>query len=234
MKKQELFTASPEMATRLLRYKHTEDDDPSLYYNTDGKKVRISKAIEELQGKLIRVDDDNTSFDEVEHLAETIALQCRTPDSAPVYRQTKQQIYDEIVQELTPLVTGELIGKFLCYKKGAYEFAYFKCNRVEVRVGIYDKLDILAGGPGFAIDTTPVSSSFHGHVFPNFKEFLLDVKDLLLTGKYEYMKKWLYVLSEAEYRKQFEKTVAGIAKTVGINQEETERERQYNDNKRTV
>jgi len=215
------------MAARLLRYKHTEDDDPTLYYNPGGKRDRISKAIEELQGKLIRVDEDNPSFDDVEHLAETIALQCRTPDPAPVFQQTKEQIYIEIVQELTPLVKEEFIGKYLCYKSGAYEFAYFKCERVDVRVGMYNKLEILAGGPGFASDTAPVSSCFHGHVFPNFKDFFLGVKDLLLTGKDEYRKKWLYVLSEAEYRKQFEKAVAGIAKNIGIiNQEETEQEGQ--------
>jgi hypothetical protein len=226
MKKQELFTASPQMTARLLRYKHTEDDDPSLYFNPDGKRERISKAIEELQGKLIRVRETNPSFDEVEHLAETIALQCRTPEAAPVFQKTKEQIYNEIVQELTPLVKEELIGKYLCYKSGAHEFAYFKCGRIDVRVGMYNRLEILAGGPGFAIDTAPVSSCFHGHVFPNFKDFFLGVKDLLLTGKDEYSKKWLYVLSEAEYRKQFEKAVAGIAKNIGINQEETEQEEQ--------
>ena len=214
------------MADRLLRYKHTEDDDPSLYFNPNGKRERISKAIEELQGKLVRVGEANPSFDEVEHLAETIALQCRTPDADPVFQQTKEQIYNEIVQELTPLVKEELIGKYLCYKTGAFEFAYFKCERVDVRVGMYNKLEIFAGGPGFAIDTAPVSSCFHGHAFPNFKDFFLDVKNLLLTGKFEYMKKWLYVLSEAEYRKQFEKAVAGIAKTIGIIQEETEQEGQ--------
>ena len=224
MKKQELFTASPQMAACLLRYKRTEDDDPSLYFNPNGKRERISKAIEELQGKLIRVDDDNPSFDDVEHIAESIALQCRTPDSAPVFQQTKEQIYVEIVQELTPLVKEALIGKCLCFKKGAYEFAYFKCDRVEVRVGMHNKLEILAGGPGFAIDTMPVSSNFHGHVFPNFKQFFLGVNDLLLTGKYEYMKQWLYVLSEDEYRKQFEKAVAGIAKSIGIVQEASDKE----------
>ena len=224
MKKQELFTAPPEIAARLLRYKHTEDDDPTLYYNPGGKRDRISKAIEELQGKLIRVDDDNPSFDEVEHLAEAIAQQCRTPDSAPVFQLTKEQIYAEIVQELTPLVTEELIGKYLCHKSGAYEFTYFKCDRIDVRVGMYNRLEILAGGRGFTIDATPVSSSFRGQVFPTFKVSLLDVKDLLLTGKYEYMKKWLYVLSEDEYRKQFEKAVAGIAKNIGIVQEETEQD----------
>lgn len=223
MKKQELFTASPQMASRILRYKHTEDDDPTLYFNPGGKRERISKAIEELQGKLIRVGEDNPSFDEVEHLAETIALQCRTPDSAPVFQQTKEQIYSEIVQELTPLVTEELIGKYLCHKTGAYEFSYFKCDRVEVRVGMYNRLEILAGGRGFAIDTTPISSN----VFPKFKVFFIGVKDLLLTGKYEYTKQWLYVLSEAEYRKQFEKAVAGIAKSIGINQEETEQEESH-------
>lgn len=229
MKKQELFTASPEMAARLLRYKHTEDDDPTLYYNPGGKRDRISKAIEELQGKLIRVDKDNPSFDEVEHLADTIALQCRTPDPAPVFQQTKEQIYVEIVQELTPLVTEELIGKYLCYKSGAYEFAYFKCDRIDVRVGMYNKLEIFVGGPGFAIDAAPVSSHFRCHTFPNFKEFFIGVNDLLLTGKYEYMKKWLYVLSEAEYRKQFEKAVAGIAKTIGIAKEDTEQEGHSNE-----
>ena len=212
MKKQELFTAPPEIAARLLRYKHTEDDDPTLYYNPGGKRDSISKAIEELQGKLVRVDDDNPSFDEVERLAESIALQCRTPDSAPVFRQTKEQIYVEIVQELTPLVKKELIGKYLCLKTGPYEFSYFKCDRVEVRVGMYNRLEILAGGRGFT--TCEI-------VFPQFKVFLLGVNDLLLTGKNEYMKKWLYVLSEDEYRKQFEKAVAGIAKSIGINQEET-------------
>ena len=217
------------MAARLLRYKHTEDDDQSLYYNPDGKRKQISTAIEELREKLIRIGEDNPSFDEVERLAETIALQCRTPESAPVFQQTKEQIYGEIVQELTPLVTEELIGKYLCYKSGAYNFAFFKCDRIDVRVGMYNKLEIIAGGSGFAIDTTPVSSQFHEHVFPNFKEFFLDVKDLLLTGKYEYTKKWLYVLSEAEYRKQFEKAVAGIAKNIGITQEETEQEGQSNE-----
>ena len=222
------------MAARLLRYKHTEDDDPTLYYNPGGKRERLSKAIEELQGKLIHVGDDNPSFDEVEHLAESIALQCRTPDSEPVFQQTKEQIYHEIVQELTPLVTEELIGKYLCHKTGAYEFSYFKCDRINVRVGMYNRLEILAGGPGFSIDTTPVSSHFRGHVFPTFKESLLDVTGLLLTGKYEYMKKWLYVLSEAEYRKQFEKAVADIAKNIGIKQEETGQEGQPNDSKCTV
>ena len=140
MKKQELFTASPQIAARLRRYKHTEDDDPTLYYNPGGKKDQITKAIETLQGKLIHVDEDNPSFDEVEHLAEAIAQQCRTPDSAPVFQQTKEQIYSEIVQELTPLVTEELIGKYLCHKSGAYEFTYFKCDRIDVRVGMYNRL----------------------------------------------------------------------------------------------
>lgn len=229
MKKQELFKASPSMAALLLRYKHTEDDDPSLYYNPDGKRARLSKAIDELQGKLNLVGEDNPSFDEVEHLAETIAQQCRTPDPAPVYQQTKERIYAEIVRELTPLATEELIGKYLCYKSAAYEFSFFKCDRLDVRVGMYSRLEIRAGGPGFAIDTTPLPSSFRGHVFPIFKDFFLDVKDLLLTGKYDYMKKWLYVLSEAEYMKQFDKAVAGIAKTIGIVQEETEREGQSNE-----
>lgn len=226
MKKRELFTAPPEIASRILRYKHTEDDDPTLYYNPGGKRERLSKAIEELQGKLVHVDDDNPSFDEVEHLADAIAQQCRTPDSAPVFQQTKEQIYNEIVQELTPLVTEELIGKCLCHKSGAYEFTYFKCDRIVVRVGIYNKLEILAGGRGFTIDATPVSSNFRGHVFPTFKVSLLGVNDLLLTGKNEYMKKWLYVLSEDEYRKQFEKAVAGIAKSIGTVQEKTEQEGQ--------
>ena len=226
MKKQELFTASPQMASLILGYKHTEDDDPTLYYNPDGKREQISKAIDALHEKLIRVREDNPSFDEVEHLAETIALQCRTPDLAPVFQQTKEQIYNEIVQELTPIVTEELIGKYLCHKTGAYEFSYFKCDRVEARVGMYNKLEILAGGRGFDIDTTPISSSFRGNVFPKFKVFFISVKDLLLTGKYEYTKQWLYVLSEAEYRKQFEKAVAGIAKSIGISQEETEQEGQ--------
>ena len=147
------------MAARLLRYKHTEDDDPTRYYNPGGKRDRISKAIDELKEKLIRIDDVNPSFDKVEHLAETIALQCRTPEAAPVFQKTKEQIYNEIVQELTPLVKEELIGKYLCYKSGAYEFAYFKCDRIDVRVGMYNKLEILAGGPGFAIDTTQVPTS---------------------------------------------------------------------------
>ena len=214
------------MSSLLLRYKHTEDDDPSLYFNPGGKRERISNAIEELKGKLTRVEETNPSFDEVEQLAEDIALQCRTPDAAPVFQQTKEQIYAEIVQELAPLVKEELIGKYLCYKTGTYDFAYFKCERVDVRVGMYNRLEIQAGGPGFAVDTALVPSCFHGHVFPDFKDFFIGVKELLLTGKSDYTKTWLYVLSEAEYRKQFDKAVAGIAKNIGLTQEETEQEGQ--------
>ena len=216
MKKQELFNAAISSSALIRQYLATQDDDDSRYLNPNGKKDRISNAIEDLQAKLIRVSSDAPSFDEVEAIAESIARQCRAPDVEPAIQKTKEQIYREIVRELNPLISREMIGKKLCYKSGVHDFAYFNCTRVEVRVGMYNHLAIFAGGPGFAIDTGTPSSSYKGHVFPNFKDFGFNVTDLVLTGKDKHMKTWLYVISDDEYKKQFDRAIAGISKTIGL------------------
>lgn len=216
MKKQELFNATVASSSLIRQYLATQDDDDSRYLNPNGKKDRISNAIEDLQAKLIRVSSDTPSFDEVEAIAESIARQCRAPDVEPAIQKTKEQIYIEIVRELKPLISNELIGKKLCYKSGVHDFAYFNCTRVEVRVGMYNRLEIHACGPGFAIDTETPSSSYKGHVFPNFKDFYFNVSSLVLTGKDEYRKTWLYVISDDEYKKQFDRAIAGISRTIGL------------------
>lgn len=216
MKKQELISVSPEAAALIVRYNYVSADNNELYVNPDGKRARLHKAAEDLTARIINVSQCNPDFDEVARMANDIAEQCGIPDATPKYPQTKEQIYEEIVEKLCPMLQAELIGKNLLFKDGPYKFSYFKADRLKVRNGMHSTLEIVIAGPGFSIDYSPDNQLLIRHRFPMFKDIAVDAATLLVTGKNEPFKQWLYVISDKEYLTQFNSAVSGIAKTIGV------------------
>ena len=87
---------------------------------------------------IARVNKDSPSFDEVSRIASDLLVQARAPEGTPVHKETKQQVFNSLVEQLKPLLDSELVGKCLCLKTGAYDFDILKVTEVEARVGIYD------------------------------------------------------------------------------------------------
>lgn len=96
------------------------------------------------------------------------------------------------------------------------KFTYFRATHVEARAGMYSKLCISVSGPGFEIKPDERTSLSRSYNFATFKSCWFDNPDLLLTGKDQYQKQWLYVLSDAEMKKQFDAAVRNMGVQVGI------------------
>ena len=138
MKKRELLHISKEAADLIRRYYQVEKEDDSFYLNPDGKRTRLLASVEELAKSIARVNKDSPSFDEVSRIASDLLVQARAPEGTPVHKETKQQVFNSLVEQLKPLLDSELVGKCLCLKTGAYDFDILKVTEVEARVGIYD------------------------------------------------------------------------------------------------
>lgn len=216
MKKQEQFVASAELAFQIRHYEETTKADNSLYLDPTAKRARLREASSALLNRVCRISESDPSFDEAEQMAKDIVAQFEAPETAPAIPKTKEQIYAETVKLIQPLAEAELVGKNLCFKEGADKFTYFKAARVEARDGIYHRLEIAVSGPGFEVKPDERTSLSQTYNFATFKSCWFDNPGLLLTGKDHDQKQWLYVLSDAEMKKQFDAAVRNMGVQVGI------------------
>lgn len=216
MKKQEQFVASAELAFQIRHYEETVKADNSLYLDPTAKRARIREASSALLNRVCRISESDPSFDEAEQMAKDIVAQFEAPEPAPAIPKTKEQIYDETVKLIQPLAEAELVGKNLCFKEGADKFTYFKVTNVEARDGIYHRLTISVSGPGFEVKPAERTTLSRTYNFATFKSCYFDNATLLLTGKDHDQKQWLYVLSDAEMKKQFDAAVRNIGVQIGI------------------
>lgn len=203
MKKQELFNISPEGAVLVQKYEETRMADDDLYFKPDAKRTRIMKSIDNMQNSICRVSGSNPSFDEVASLARQIAEDCLQEDTKPVYPQTKEEIYIDIIKRLQPILDRELVGKYICIKTGTTEFKYINVTKVEAKVGFNDCLQVWVDGPGFGFSTVDNPG------FPVFKKFCIGCADMLLTGKdtFDYKKRWLYIMSKDAIKEKLDSTM---------------------------
>lgn len=216
MKKQEQFVASAELAFQIRHYEETVKADKSLYLDPTAKRARIREASSALLNRVCRISESDPSFDEAEQMAKDIVAQFEAPETAPAIPKTKEQIYDETVKLIQPLAEAELVGKNLCFKEGADKFTYFKAAHVEARNGMYSRLTIAVSGPGFEVKPAERTTLSRTYNFATFKSCYFDNATLLLTGKDHDQKQWLYVLSDAEMKKQFDAAVRNIGVQIGI------------------
>lgn len=216
MKKRELLHISKEAADLIRRYYQVEMEDDSFYLNPDGKRTRLLASANELVKSIARVNKDSPSFDEVSRIASDLLVQARAPDGTPVHKETKQQVFWSLVEQLHPLLISELVGKCLCLKTGAYDFDIFKVTEVETIVGIYDRLEIYIRGAGFTYTSNPQKSE--RSVYTAFEPISFQCADLLITGKdrHDYKDRWLYVISEEEMAEEFTRRMVDLAKLIGI------------------
>lgn len=224
MKKQEQFVASAELAFQIRHYEETVKADKSLYLDPTAKRARIREASSALLNRVCRISESDPSFDEAEQMAKDIVAQFEAPETAPAIPKTKEQIYDETVKLIQPLAEAELVGKNLCFKEGADKFTYFKVTNVEARNGMYSRLTIAVSGPGFEVKPAERTTLSRTYNFATFKSCYFDNATLLLTGKDHDQKQWLYVLSDAEMKKQFDAAVRNIGVQIGIEGYKEEKE----------
>lgn len=216
MKKRELLHISQEAAGLIRRYWQVEKEDDSLYLNPDDKRTRLLASANELVKSIVRVDEGSPSFDEVSRIASDLLAQARAPEGTPVHKETKQQVFKSLVEQLKPLLNSELVGKCLCLKTGAYDFDILKVTEVDISVGIFDRLVIIMRGTGFVYTSNPQKSE--RSAFTGFGMISFPCADLLIDGRDRdnYKDRWLYVISEEEMAEEFTKRMADLARLIGI------------------
>jgi hypothetical protein len=216
MKKRELLHISQETADLFRRYYQVEKEDDSLYINPCGKRTRLLASADELVKSIIHVNNDSPSFDEVSRIASDLLMQAQAPEGTPVHKETKQQVFNSLVEQLNSLLDSELVGKCLCLKTGAYDFDIFKVTKVEASVGIYDRLTIYMQGTGFFYTSNPQKSE--RSAFTGFAPISFPCTDLLIDGmdRYDYKNRWLYVISEEEMTEEFTKRMTDLGRLIGI------------------
>lgn len=219
MKKIAPFKASAMAAALIKKYAFTETDAPENYFNPQKKKEGLKDATNELYHKILKVDEQQPSFDEITEMAIELVNKCKAEPEKPKYDQTKRQIYDGIVAELEPLLRDELIGKYCRYKRGARNFTFFKVESVRVEIEIYDHLAILIEGPGYEF-TLDSGNNISG--LPNYKHHQIKcTNELLIDGKDPHLGAWLDIMSPNEFRERFMGAYKVVAKAVGISLDDT-------------
>ena len=214
MKKIEPFKASAMAAALIKKYAFTESDAPENYFNPDKKREELIQATNALDSKIRKVDERQPSFAEITQMAIELVNKCKAEPEKPKYDKTKQQIYEDIVLELEPLLRDELVGKYFRYKQGAHKFTFFKVETVRVEIAIYDRLEIFIQGPGYEF-VTDCSNNISG--FPDYKRPQIECTDaLLIDGKDPHLGTWLDIISPDEFRERFMAAYKVVAKTVGI------------------
>lgn len=206
------------MAAELLRkYDDTFFDDQSKYFEPDAKRDSLRKDAENLMYRIARVNDKDPSFDEVVKMATELATKAKAEPEKPEHDKTKLQIYEEIVEELSPLLRDELNGKLVRIKHGAHDFTFMKIDEVTVEISMQHRLDINIAGPGFAF-TTDQGNNLSG--LPNFRTFNEEcTNDMLMYGKDPHLNKWIDIVSEDCFRGSFTAIYETVAKNLGISLE---------------
>lgn len=189
------FTADAVTRARLMEYQATSDcNDPSRYLDPFRKKDEMLELVKELELAVRRIDEATLSTDPAATLAAKISAVCARQDPEPEINKTREQVYKEIVLDLNENFMPSLAGKFLCLKEGAHDFTFVKVDKAEARVGIYKRLEMLVWGPGVKVKTQLNAGELP---FPQFGKFSFSIQDLLMTGKDEHNKKWLYQVDPA-------------------------------------
>jgi hypothetical protein len=214
MKKIEPFKASAMAAALIKKYAFTKKDADENYFNPYKKKEGLKDVTSALYDKILRVDEQRPSFDEITQMAIELVNKCKAEPEKPKFDKTKRQIYEDIVAELEPLLRDELIGKYCRYKRGAHNFTFFKVDSIRVEIAIYDRLYILIEGPGYEF-TLDSSNNISG--FPDYKHNQIECTDvLLLDGKDSHFGAWLDIISPDEFRERFMAAYEVVARTIGI------------------
>lgn len=214
MKKIEPFKASAMAAALIKKYAFTKKDADENYFNPYKKKEGLKDVTSALYDKILRVDEQRPSFDEITQMAIELVNKCKAEPEKPKFDKTKRQIYEDIVAELEPLLRDELIGKYCRYKRGAHDLTFFKVEHVRVEIAIYDRLYILIEGPGYEYSIESGNSILG---FPNYKHPQIEcTDDLLIDGKDPHSKAWLDILSPDAFRENFMAVYNEVAKTIGI------------------
>ena len=189
------FVADAVTRARLKEYQETNDcNDPSRYLNPFRKKDELLELVKELELAVRRIDESTPSTDPAAGIASKISAVCARQDPEPEINKTREQVYEEIVLALNENFTPSLAGKFLCLKEGAHDFTFIKVERAEARVGIYKRLEMPVWGRGVKVKTQLMTGELP---FPQFGMFSFKIQDLLLTGKCEHQKQWLYQVDPA-------------------------------------
>jgi hypothetical protein len=189
------FVADAATRARLVKYQATSDcDDPSRYLDPFRKKNELLELVKELELAVRRIDESTPSTDPAAGIAAKISAVCARQDPEPEINKTRDQVYEEIVLALNENFTPSLAGKFLCLKEGAHDFTFIRVDKAEARVGIYKRLEMPVWGRGVKVKTQLNAGELP---FPQFGRFSFSIQDLLLTGKDEHNKKWLYSVDPA-------------------------------------
>lgn len=217
------FTADAVTRARLMEYQATSDcNDPSRYLDPFRKKDEMLELVKELELAVRRIDEATPSTDPAATLAAKISAVCARQDPEPEINKTREQVYKEIVLDLNENFMPSLAGKFLCLKEGAHDFTFVKVDKAEARVGIYKRLEMLVWGPGVKVKTQLNAGELP---FPQFGKFSFSIQDLLMTGKDEHSKKWLYQVDPAAIPPFFARLSAEMGDFTGFSpskQPETE------------
>lgn len=180
---------------RLKEYQVTINcDDPSRYLDPFRKKDEMLELVKELELAVRRIDESTPSTDPAADIAAKISAVCSRQDPEPEINKTRDQVYQEIVLALNENFMPTLVGKFLCLKEGAHDFTFIKVDKAEARVGIYKGLEMLVWGNGVKVNTQPATGELP---FPHFGKFSFRIQDLIMTGKDEHNKRWLYSVDPA-------------------------------------
>lgn len=189
------FIADAATRARLKEYQATINcNDPSRYLNPFRKKDELLELVKELDLAVRRIDEATPSTDPAAEIASRISEVCARQDPEPEINKTREQVYEDIVLALNENFMPSLIGKFLCLKEGAHEFNFIKVDTAEARVGIYKGLEMTVWGRGVKVKTQLMTGELP---FPQFGKFLFKIQNLLLTGKDEHNKQWLYSVDPA-------------------------------------
>lgn len=180
---------------RLEEYQATIScNDPDRYLDPFRKKDEMLELVKELELAIRRIDEATPSTDPAATLASKISAVCARQDPEPEINKTRDQVYAEIVLALNENFMPSLAGKFLCLKEGAHDFTFIKVDKAEARVGIYRRLEMAVWGRGVKVKTQLMTGELP---FPQFGRFSFSIQDLLLTGKDEHNKRWLYQVDPA-------------------------------------
>ena len=189
------FIADAVTRARINEYQATFTcGDPSRYLDPFRKKNEMLELVKELELAIRRIDESTPSTDPAADIAAKISAVCARKDPEPEINKTRDQVYHEIVLKLNENFMPTLVGKFLCLKEGAHDFTFIKVDKAEARVGIYKGMEMLVWGNGVKVNTQPATGELP---FPHFGKFSFRIQDLLMTGKDEHTKRWLYQVDPA-------------------------------------
>lgn len=201
-------------ALLIRKYADTRDNkDLDKYLDPFRKKNELLELSKQLDLAVRRIDEGDPSTDGVADLATQISAVCSREDPLPEVPKTKEQIYAEIASELDTSFCSTLIGKFLCLKEGPYTYTFIKVDRAKARVGMYKDLEMIAGGPGVKV----CFNADHKEKveLPEFGSYSFGISDLVMEGKNQYLKRWLYQVDPGEIRALYGRLYAVIGEYAG-------------------